>query len=111
LVIQGTICATGHGVGLEVWFGVIELVSGALLAVGLFTPIASVVGLLVAGLALFVSATCKPDLFDAKPSMLFGGVILLSLLLIGPGAFSVDARAFGRREIIIPPISRSRSQK
>jgi hypothetical protein len=29
--------------------------------------------------------------------------MLLALILIGPGAFSVDARLFGRREIIIPP--------
>lgn len=26
----------------------------------------------------------------------------LALLMLGPGAFSLDARLFGRREIIIP---------
>jgi hypothetical protein len=26
----------------------------------------------------------------------------LALVLLGPGAFSLDARLFGRREIIIP---------
>ena len=36
-------------------------------------------------------------------------VIVLSIVvaLLGPGAFSVDARMFGRREILIPSASRS----
>ena len=29
-------------------------------------------------------------------------IICIALALLGPGAFSVDARLFGRREIIIP---------
>jgi hypothetical protein len=29
--------------------------------------------------------------------------MLVELILLGPGAFSVDARLFGRRKIIIPP--------
>jgi uncharacterized membrane protein YphA (DoxX/SURF4 family) len=34
------------------------------------------------------------------------GVVSISLILLGPGAFSLDARLFGRREIIIPEIPR-----
>lgn len=35
------------------------------------------------------------------------GVIILAaaIALLGPGAFSLDARLFGRREIVIPNIS------
>ena len=29
-------------------------------------------------------------------------IICVALVLLGPGAFSLDARLFGRREIIIP---------
>jgi hypothetical protein len=30
--------------------------------------------------------------------------MLVAVIVLGPGAFSVDARLFGRREIIIPPM-------
>jgi len=32
-------------------------------------------------------------------------VVAAALILIGPGAFSLDGYLFGRREIIIPPSS------
>jgi hypothetical protein len=34
-------------------------------------------------------------------------VLLTVIALLGPGAFSIDARMFGRREILIPNPSRS----
>lgn len=36
-------------------------------------------------------------------------IVVLSIViaLLGPGAFSIDARMFGRREILIPNASRS----
>jgi hypothetical protein len=37
------------------------------------------------------------------PATLFAGVIAVALCLLGPGAFSLDARWFGRREVVIPP--------
>ena len=33
-------------------------------------------------------------------------IICVALVLLGPGAFSLDARLFGRREIIIPDSKR-----
>ncbi|HEX3543577.1 MAG TPA: hypothetical protein VHT31_03545 [Candidatus Acidoferrum sp.] len=33
-------------------------------------------------------------------------VMAAAIALLGPGAFSLDARLFGRREILIPPPSR-----
>ncbi len=34
-------------------------------------------------------------------------ILAAVIALLGPGAYSLDARLFGRREIIIPPASRS----
>jgi len=34
-------------------------------------------------------------------------VMSAAIFMLGPGAFSVDARMFGRRKIIIPPASTS----
>jgi hypothetical protein len=42
-------------------------------------------------------------LFDSKPALIFALTMLLAIIGAGPGRFSVDARVFGRREIIIPP--------
>jgi len=33
-------------------------------------------------------------------------VAAVALALLGPGAFSLDGRLFGRREIVIPPATR-----
>jgi zinc transporter ZupT len=44
---------------------------------------------------------------DSKTSEILALTIAASIVLLGPGAFSLDARLFGHREIIIPPSSRS----
>jgi uncharacterized membrane protein YphA (DoxX/SURF4 family) len=38
---------------------------------------------------------------------MFVAVVAATVILLGPGAFSLDARLFGRREIIIPGASHS----
>jgi hypothetical protein len=44
-----------------------------------------------------------PAFSDTRLVVVFAITMLLALILIGPGAFSIDARVFGRRVIIIPP--------
>jgi putative oxidoreductase len=71
-----------------------ELVLGAVLLVGLWTPIAGViVCLLELLLMLLDGASVEPQLHRAA--------IGLSLALLGPGAWSIDARLFGRRRVDI----------
>jgi hypothetical protein len=41
-------------------------------------------------------------LFDAKLPIILAASMLVAIMLLGPGAFSIDARMYGRREIIIP---------
>ena len=68
------------------------------LAVGLLTPAIAV----VAGAAALVDLVLGPP---APGSSACGGVLLLdaaALGLLGPGAYSVDARRFGRRVTVLP---------
>jgi uncharacterized membrane protein YphA (DoxX/SURF4 family) len=60
---------------------------------------------MVAMLTAFkVLPICSSGGFDSQLGLIFGLAILLALAVLGPGAYSIDARLFGRREIIIPPL-------
>jgi uncharacterized membrane protein YphA (DoxX/SURF4 family) len=75
---------------------------GLSLLVGFMTsPVALGVALLALGIVL------NPP--DGKAmhngEAVFLAAVAGSVALLGPGAWSIDARLFGRREIIIPPSS------
>ncbi|HKE27640.1 MAG TPA: hypothetical protein VKB88_35035 [Bryobacteraceae bacterium] len=84
----------------------IGLISGAasvLLLIGLLTPIVGVVvAVSSAGIASSLFPSCGRPVFDSGIPLLFAISILVGIIILGPGAYSVDARLFGRREIIIP---------
>ena len=80
--------------------GGLGVTTGALLLIGFLTPAAAAGAI---GLWLFPGR--NPNLFAGGFSAAFPLAILLSLIMLGPGAFSIDARLFGRREIIIPRIA------
>jgi hypothetical protein len=84
--------------------GCFAIALGVLLLVGLLTPIsAGLAGLAAMGACSAVFPQPAVDLFASKPCVAFLGIIAIALVLLGPGAFSIDARVFGLREIIIPP--------
>jgi uncharacterized membrane protein YphA (DoxX/SURF4 family) len=86
------------------WFlGATLVASGVALASGFLTPIAGlVVGLCCLGIALsWFPAPSRTD--DAKLVALGMVITAAAMALLGPGAFSLDGRLFGRREIVIPP--------
>jgi hypothetical protein len=72
---------------------VIGMAAGALLLLGLWTVIA---GTVLAALELWTILSVQPA--DPWPSILLG-TIGAALALLGPGAWSVDARIFGWRRI------------
>jgi len=94
----------------SLFMGLAALAAGGLLFVGFATPIvAAIVAAGAAGIELSLLPASTPNLLDSGMSLIFGLTMLVAIVGLGPGAFSVDARVFGRREIIIPP-RRSPSQ-
>ena len=65
---------------------------GAMLVVGLFTPFA---GIMAAAVEVWI-AFSHPG--SRWPQIGLAG-LCLSLVMIGPGAWSIDARLFGRKQI------------
>ena len=61
----------------------------------------------VCGEQYFVASyPCDYFLFDGQLVSLEMIVMAVSIAMLGPGAFALDARLFGRREIVIPPVPR-----
>ena len=70
-------------------------VTAALLLVGLWTP--------VAGVLMAVTETCLAFSYSSDPwTHILLAALGAALAMLGPGAWSVDARLFGRKRIQIP---------
>ena len=105
LMVQGGACLTGGHPRSGAWaVGPLILVTGAALLIGCLTPAASfLAGLISVGLAFSWLPPLIPDVFGGLPATIFLAAMAAALLLLGPGAFSLDAHWFGRREVVIPP--------
>ena len=71
---------------------IIGAVAGVLILAGLWTPIA---GSIAAGVEVWI-AFSQPK---QTPVALILAVLGASLAMIGPGAWSIDAKLFGRKQI------------
>jgi uncharacterized membrane protein YphA (DoxX/SURF4 family) len=90
--------------GFATWAtAVAAVVVGLALLIGLLTPVAGAAGAI--GYALLGVSTFLANAGNGQIqgfTALDLAVMSAALVLLGPGAFSLDARLFGRREIIIP---------
>ena len=79
---------------------------GVCLLAGLMTPLAALlVALFEIGITLLRTPLPGQDLFYSSVAMISLIVVSIAIVLLGPGAFSLDAWMFGRREITIPSTS------
>jgi len=85
--------------------GLLLLSSGIFLILGLMVPAVSI---MMTGLEL-VAAYISLTVADPLQGKEFGSIALLllasisiALFLLGPGAYSIDARIYGRKRIFIP---------
>jgi len=97
----------GSNLRLGAWMaGLLAVACGLSLLTGFLTPLASILaGLGIASVAFSWLPTPTPNLFEDKLAIILAIIIAAAISLLGPGAFSLDARLFGRREIIIPPMA------
>ena len=109
-IAEGSRCVTDPGSPpFTMWvIGLTAIVSGALLVVGLLTPCAGalvVVGSLAIAQPWLPAGTRN---YPADPlASIFVALVSAAIVPLGPGAFSLDAHLFGRREIVIRQDPRS----
>jgi len=82
--------------------GGLGVLTGILLVAGFRTRLASfLIALAIAFISLHIFSLPTRELFDRLPT-LFAETMSTAVVFLGPGAFSIDARLYGRKEIIIP---------
>ncbi|HEX4169632.1 MAG TPA: hypothetical protein VHZ55_29565 [Bryobacteraceae bacterium] len=105
MILQSTHCLNSPGLLTTKMavLGGVSFVSGLMLLLGLLTSAAGIVSVLIiiaSALSLFPSIS--RNLIEGTSWFLFTGTVSVAIVLLGPGALSIDARIFGRREIVIP---------
>jgi len=77
--------------------------AGVLLLVGFLTPAASIL-VAIGGVGLLLSwfPEMPPSVLGSKSTSWFAAIVAAAIAMLGPGAYSLDARVFGRREVIVP---------
>ena len=107
LIVEGVAYVQSAENDLRVWgVAALAFTSGAFLLAGLMTPLVAVlVALSGIGIAFSWIPLPSDHLFDSYLAVINLIVLSVAIVLLGPGAFSLDARMFGRREITIPSSS------
>jgi uncharacterized membrane protein YphA (DoxX/SURF4 family) len=102
VVVRSPLTPSGWPLAATTVSDVVLILSAAALLIGFLTPMASLaVGLGCIGIAVAGSTAASPHWLSAASAGWFVGAASVALALLGPGAFSLDARLFGRREVVI----------
>jgi len=81
-------------------------IAGVSLVIGFLTPIASLFVCLIGAVIMAIIPPAALLLFNSRMAAFEFVVMSAVLVILGPGAISVDARLFGRREVAIYRASR-----
>jgi len=81
--------------------GLLAMASGACLVAGFLTPAAALAAA-VASIGVGLSLLPPPSEVLGAPASLLVATMAATVVLLGPGAYSIDSRLFGRREVVIP---------
>jgi hypothetical protein len=77
------------------WICIAFLPFGLALLLGVLTPVSCIGSLALQGTILYQAGTA--GLAHCSLSIL----LAIAVLMLGPGAFSIDARLFGRRRVVV----------
>jgi uncharacterized membrane protein YphA (DoxX/SURF4 family) len=102
-IAEGVSVATGGSDLASRCLGILLGSAGAFVAIGLFTSVSAMAAAMsiLCG-AIFLVDVPRLAVLQSPPAAGIVIIVALAIALLGPGLFSLDARLFGRREIIIP---------
>jgi uncharacterized membrane protein YphA (DoxX/SURF4 family) len=104
VLVEGRFCLSESASHTADLWGALAFASGILLLIGFLTPVVAVLtGLGGVGVLLSIFPSCNQNMFNSSWALAFAVSMLVTIVAVGPGRFSLDARIFGRRKIIIPP--------
>lgn len=100
--VQGGTSLGGADPSTTMWAsGCAAIAAGALLVIGFVTPAAAgLAGLSLLPMVLAVGPAADPGPFIDRVGAACVVAVAAALIALGPGSISVDARLFGRREIV-----------
>lgn len=107
LIIQGFVCmADSQGLRLGVWLlGSFAVGIGISFMVGFLTPLVAGVSALSETAVYFFHPMWASSFLELLSFETI--VVTIAIVLLGPGAISLDAYFFGRRRIVIPRVIKS----